>query len=69
MARLLERSRLEANYRDLVEQANDLIFTQDLRGKLTSMNAAGLKFLGRSSGRDSRRALLYDIWFSGYKFQ
>ena len=49
VARLLERSRLEANYRDLVEQANDLIFTQDLRGKLTSMNAAGLKFLGRSS--------------------
>jgi PAS domain S-box-containing protein len=49
VARLLERSRLEANYRDLVEQANDLIFTQDLAGRLTSMNAAGLKFLGRSS--------------------
>jgi PAS domain S-box-containing protein len=49
VARLLERSRVEANYRDLVEQANDLIFTQDLAGRLTSMNAAGLKFLGRSS--------------------
>ena len=49
VARLLERSRLEANYRDLVEQANDLIFTQDLGGNLTSINAAGLKFLGRSS--------------------
>jgi PAS domain S-box-containing protein len=49
VARLLERSRLEANYRDLVEQASDLIFTQDLAGRLTSMNAAGLKFLGRTS--------------------
>jgi PAS domain S-box-containing protein len=49
VARLLERSRLEANYRDLVEQASDLIFTQDLGGRLTSINAAGLKFLGRSS--------------------
>ena len=49
VARLLERSRLEANYRDLVEQASDLIFTQDLAGKLTSINAAGTNFLGRSS--------------------
>ena len=49
VARLLERSRLEANYRDLVEQANDLIFTQDLKGNLTSINAAGLKFLGLGS--------------------
>ena len=49
VARLLERSRLEANYRDLVEQANDLIFTQDLAERLTSINAAGLKFLGRTA--------------------
>jgi len=49
VARLLERSRLEANYRDLVEQASDLIFTQDLTGRLTSINAAGLNFLGRNS--------------------
>lgn len=49
VARLLERSRLEANYRDLVEQASDLIFTQDLNGRLTSINAAGLNFLGRNS--------------------
>ncbi len=47
VARLLERSRLEASYRDLVEQASDMIFTQDLAGKLTSMNLAGAKFLGR----------------------
>ena len=41
VARLLERSRLEASYRDLVEQASDLIFTKDLTGRLTSINAAG----------------------------
>ncbi|HEX2271772.1 MAG TPA: response regulator, partial [Pyrinomonadaceae bacterium] len=29
VSRLLERSRLEASYRDLVEQASDMIFTQD----------------------------------------
>jgi PAS domain S-box-containing protein len=47
VSRLLERSRLEASYRDLVEHASDMIFTQDLAGKLTSMNLAGQKFLGR----------------------
>ena len=47
VSRLLERSRLEASYRDLVEQASDLIFTQDLAGRLTSINLAGQKFLGR----------------------
>jgi len=47
VSRLLERSRLEASYRDLVEQASDMIFTQDLAGKLTSLNLAGQKFLGR----------------------
>jgi PAS domain S-box-containing protein len=48
VARLLERSRLEASYRDLVQQATDVIFTQDLAGKLTSINLAGEKFLGRN---------------------
>jgi len=33
----------------LVEQASDLIFTKDLTGKLTSINAAGINFLGRNS--------------------
>src|SRR5689334_15175782 len=49
VSRLLERSRLEASYRDLVEQATDMIFTQDLTGRVTSMNLAGQKFLGRKS--------------------
>lgn len=48
VSRLLERSRLEASYRDLVEQASDVIFTQDLTGRLTSINLAGEKFLGRN---------------------
>ncbi|HEX6732015.1 MAG TPA: PAS domain S-box protein [Pyrinomonadaceae bacterium] len=49
VSRLLERARLEANYRDLVEQASDMIFTQDMSGRLTSINIAGAKFLGRDS--------------------
>lgn len=49
VSRLVERSRLEASYRDLVEQASDMIFTQDLAGRVTSMNLAGQKFLGRKS--------------------
>ncbi len=48
VSRLLERSRLEASYRDLVEQASDIIFTQDLFGRLTNINVAGARFLGRS---------------------
>jgi PAS domain S-box-containing protein len=47
VSRLLERARLEANYRDLVEQASDMIFTQDVSGRLTSINTAGARFLGR----------------------
>src|SRR6476619_1819617 len=47
VSRLLERSRLEASYRDLVENASDLIFTNDLAGKLTSINMSVAKFLGK----------------------
>src|SRR5262245_44245605 len=47
VSRLLERSRLEASYRNLVEQASDMIFTHDLNGQITSINAAGARFLGR----------------------
>jgi PAS domain S-box-containing protein len=47
VSRLLERSRLEASYRDVVEHASDMIFTQDLAGRLTSINVAGERFLGR----------------------
>src|SRR6266850_8343489 len=59
VSRLLERSRLEASYRNLVEQASDMIFTQDLAGRLTSINPAGAKFLGRS-----QQELIGDFFFS-----
>ena len=45
VSRLLERSRVEANYRDLVEQANDLIFTVDIDRRLSSINVSGAQFL------------------------
>jgi PAS domain S-box-containing protein len=51
VSRLLERSRVEASYRDLVEQATDMIFTQDLAGRVTSMNLAGQKFFGRKADK------------------
>ena len=46
VARMLERSRVESSYHDLVEQATDLIFTQDLSGRITSINIAGASFVG-----------------------
>jgi len=49
VSRLLERSKLEASYRDLVESASDIIFTLDKEARLTSINAAGANFLGRQS--------------------
>src|SRR4029079_14581733 len=49
VSRLLERSRLEASYRDLVEQASDMIFTQDLSGKLTSINLVAQQFFDRKT--------------------
>ncbi len=48
VSRLLERSKLEANYRNLVEEATDIIFTQDMEGRLTGINVAGTHFLGRN---------------------
>src|SRR6185503_6435150 len=46
VSRLLERSRLEASYRDLVEQASALIFPQNLAGRLTGITLGGRRFLG-----------------------
>src|SRR2546423_6481461 len=48
VARLLERYAVEAHYRDLVEQTSDIIYTHDLEGHLTSINAAGVLFTGRT---------------------
>src|SRR5688572_24878768 len=38
----------EERYRDLFENANDIIYTQDLQGRLTSLNKAGERLTGYS---------------------
>jgi PAS domain S-box-containing protein len=48
VARLVERHRIEKHYRDIVEQAADIIYTRDTNGFITSMNLAGARFFGRS---------------------
>ena len=47
VARLAERSRVERHYRELVEQAADIIYTRDLDGYITSINSAGARFFGK----------------------
>ncbi|HEX6284457.1 MAG TPA: PAS domain S-box protein, partial [Pyrinomonadaceae bacterium] len=49
VARLVERHRIERHYREIVEQAADIIYTRDMNGYITSMNAAGARFFGCSS--------------------
>ncbi len=39
----------EARYRDLFENANDLIYTHDLRGNYTSVNECATRILGYST--------------------
>jgi PAS domain S-box-containing protein len=39
---------LKERYQDLFENANDLVYTHDLTGRLTSINLAGERLLGRS---------------------
>jgi PAS domain S-box-containing protein len=48
VARLVERHRIERHYREIVEQAADIIYTRDMDGYITSMNAAGARFYGRT---------------------
>jgi len=49
VARLAERHRIERHYREIVEQAADIIYTRTIDGYLTSINASGCKFFGRSA--------------------
>ena len=49
VARLAERRRVEKHYREIVEQAADIIYTRDMSGHVTSINAAGAKFFGKSA--------------------
>ena len=48
VARLVERHRIDKHYRDIVEQAADIIYTRDINGFITSINLAGARFFGRS---------------------
>jgi PAS domain S-box-containing protein len=47
VARLIERHRVERRYRDIVEQAADMIYTRDMDGHFTNINEAGARFFGR----------------------
>ncbi|MDX6531572.1 MAG: hypothetical protein QOH41_3862 [Blastocatellia bacterium] len=47
VARLVERYRVERRYREIVEQAVDIIYTRDMNGLITSINEAGARFFGR----------------------
>jgi PAS domain S-box-containing protein len=49
VARLVERHRVERRYREIVEQAADIIYTRDMDGRITSINEAGARFFGRAS--------------------
>jgi PAS domain S-box-containing protein len=49
VARLAERRRVEKHYREIVEDAADIIYTRDMNGIITSINAAGARFFGKSS--------------------
>jgi PAS domain S-box-containing protein len=51
VARLIERHRVERHYREIVEQAADIIYTRDMDGNLTSINEAGARFFGRPADR------------------
>jgi PAS domain S-box-containing protein len=49
VARLAERHRVERHYREIVEQAADIIHTRDMEGRITSINEAGARFFGRAA--------------------
>jgi PAS domain S-box-containing protein len=47
--RLEKEAALEQRYRDLFENANDLVFSYELTGRLTAINASGKRLLGYST--------------------
>jgi PAS domain S-box-containing protein len=49
VARLTERHRVERHYREIVEQAADIIYTRDMEGRINSINEAGARFFGRTA--------------------
>ncbi|HYK22912.1 MAG TPA: GAF domain-containing protein, partial [Pyrinomonadaceae bacterium] len=55
VARLVERQRLQKHYSELFENANDIIYTHDLKGNFTSLNRSGERITGYS--RDEAAAM------------
>jgi PAS domain S-box-containing protein len=51
VARLTERRRVEKHYREIVEQAADIIYTRNMDGYITSINAAGARFFGKPAAQ------------------
>src|SRR6185369_7045427 len=49
VARLAERRRVEKHYREIVEDAADIIYTRDMDGYITRINAAGARFFDKPS--------------------
>ncbi|HEY6507164.1 MAG TPA: ATP-binding protein [Vicinamibacterales bacterium] len=47
-AQMLERKKAEEAYRELFENADDMVFTLDLAGTFTSLNKVGERLTGRS---------------------
>ncbi|HET9786714.1 MAG TPA: PAS domain S-box protein, partial [Pyrinomonadaceae bacterium] len=47
VASLIERHRVDKHYREIVEQAADMIYTRTMDGYITSINAAGAGFFNR----------------------
>lgn len=52
----------ERRYRDLFDSAQDLVYTTDLEMRLTSVNRAGLEFLGRAE-EEVRGRPFYELLF------
>lgn len=55
---LEQEATLKERYQDLFESANDMVYTHDLSGRLTSINMAGERALGRSRAVLLQRSLL-----------
>jgi PAS domain S-box-containing protein len=51
-------ARLKERYRDLFESANDMVYTHDLNGRMTSVNVAGEELLGVTRSEVTDKSLL-----------
>src|SRR5215212_11212870 len=54
VARLVERHRIQKHYRELFENANDIIYTHDIQGNFTSLNRSGERITGYSREEASK---------------